>query len=153
NLNFKLNRTPIANRKCPDGRGCIRSRRHDEIDRFQVGQRNIFGRGLVYVHPVRMRVIYAKVLEPPLAEFLHQRRELLGCNLVIPDWISRDVLRRERLRDDPTLPRKNSAAFAMRLISGMLQQLPVYFATTSDSPLHFREYITRVNRPISNTVS
>ena len=36
NLNFKFHRTPISDRKCPDRRGCVRSRRHDEIDRFRV---------------------------------------------------------------------------------------------------------------------
>ena len=47
----------------------------------------------------------AEEFEPPLAEFPHHAHDLLGRNLVIPDWISRDVLRRERLRDYPILPR------------------------------------------------
>jgi hypothetical protein len=49
--------------------------------------------------PMRMRVVDAEEFEPPLAEFPHQTRDLLGRNLVIPDGISRDVLRWERLRD------------------------------------------------------
>src|SRR5271168_527966 len=57
-------------------------------------------------------------------------------HLVIPGWIGRDVLRRERLRDSSVLPRQNSAAFPMRLAAGVLQELPVYFAATSDGALH-----------------
>jgi hypothetical protein len=84
-----------------------------------------------------MGVINAEEFESPLAEFLHQARDLLGCNLVISDWINRDVLRRERLRDYPVLPRQDSTTFPMGLVSSMLQELPVYFAATSDGPLHF----------------
>jgi len=43
-----------------------------------------------------MRVVDAEEFEPPLAEFPHQAHDLLERNHVIP---SRDVLRRERLRD------------------------------------------------------
>jgi hypothetical protein len=79
---------------------CVRPGRDDEIDRFRiVGKRDVFGRRLVRVQPIRMRVVDAEEFEPPLAEFPHQAHELLGRNFVIPDWISRDVLRRERLRD------------------------------------------------------
>ena len=82
-------------------------------------------------------MINAEELEPPFAELRHQAHDLPGCNLVIPDWISRDVLRRERLRDYSVLPRQNSAAFPVWLAAGMLQELPVYFAATSDGSLHF----------------
>jgi hypothetical protein len=84
-----------------------------------------------------MRVINAEEFEPPLSEFLHQARDLLGCNFVIPDWIRRNVFRRERLRDESVLPRQNSAAFPMWPAAGMLQELPEYFAATSDGSLHF----------------
>jgi len=83
-----------------------------------------------------MRVVDAEEFEPPLAEFTHQTHKLLGRNHVIPDRISRDVLRRERLGDQAVLPRQNSAAFPMRLAAGMLQELPVDFAATSDGALH-----------------
>jgi len=82
-------------------------------------------------------MINAEEFEPPLAEFLHEARDLPGCNFVIPDWIRRDVFSRERLRDEPVLPRQNSAAFPMWLAAGMLQELPVYFAATTDALLHF----------------
>lgn len=82
-------------------------------------------------------MINAVEFEPPLAKFLHQACDLPGCDLVISDWISRDVHRRERLRDDPILPRKNSAALPMRLVLGMLEELSVDFAATSDGPRHF----------------
>ena len=39
-------------------------------------------------------MVDAEEFEPPLAEFPHQAHDLLGRNFVIPDWISRDVLRR-----------------------------------------------------------
>ena len=81
-------------------------------------------------------MINADEFEPPLVEFSHQSHDLLGCNLVIPDWINGRVLRRERLRDEPFLPRQNSTAFQMRLGAGMLQELPVYFAATSDGSRH-----------------
>ena len=88
--------------------------------------------------------------ESSLAEFRHQACDFPGCNLVIPDGIGRDVPRRERLRDDSILPRQNSAAFPMGLVSGMLQELSVYFAATTDGGRHFGEYITKqfVNRAI-----
>ena len=107
------------------------------MDRLRVGQRNIFERGLVGVHPMRMRVINAEELEPPLAEFRHEARDLRACNLVVPDRISCDVPRRECLRDDAVLPRQNSAAFSMGLVAGMLQELSVDFAATLDGALHF----------------
>ena len=70
------------------------------MDRLRiVGQRDVFGRRLVRVQPMRMRVVNAEEFEPPLAEFLHQAHDLRGRNLVIPDWVSRDVLRGKRLRD------------------------------------------------------
>jgi hypothetical protein len=99
-------------------------------------QRDVLGRGFVRVQPMRMRVINAEEFESPLAEFLHQAHDFFGCNLVIPDWISRDVLCRERLRDYPIPPRQNSAALQMRMASSMLQQLPIYFAATSDGSFH-----------------
>ncbi len=83
-------------------------------------------------------MINAEEFEPPLSEFLHQARDLPGCNFVIPDWIRRDVFRRERLRDESVMPRQNSAAFPMWLAAGMLQELPVYFAATTDGSVHFR---------------
>src|SRR5579863_10309876 len=101
-----------------------------------LSQRDVFGRRLVHVHPVRMRVVDAEEFEPSLAEFTHQARDLLGRYHVIPDRISRDVLRRERPRDYVVLPRQKSAAFSMRLAAGMLQQLPKNFAATSDGALH-----------------
>jgi len=52
---------------------------------------------------MRMGVINAKKFKPPLAQLLHQTRDFPGSNLVISDWISRDVLCRKRLRDDPVL--------------------------------------------------
>jgi len=107
------------------------------MDLFRiVGQRDVFGRRLVGVQPVRMRVVDAEEFEPPLTEFPHQAHDLLGRNLVIPDWISRDVFCGERLRDESVLPRQNAAAFAMRLAAGVLQELPVYFAAASDGSLH-----------------
>ena len=81
-------------------------------------------------------MVDAEEFEPTPAEFPHQAHELLERNLVIPDRISRDVLRRKRLRDYVALPRQNSAAFSMRLAAGMLQELPVYFAAASDGSLH-----------------
>jgi len=42
----------------------------------------------------------------------------------------RDVLRRERLRDYVVLPGQKSAAFSMRLATGMPQELPKHFAPT-----------------------
>ena len=81
-------------------------------------------------------MVDAEEFEPPLAELPHQAHDLLGRNLVIPDRISRDVLRRERLRDYAVLSRQNSAAFSMRLAAGMLQELPENFAATSDGSLH-----------------
>jgi hypothetical protein len=62
-----------------------------------------------------MRVVDAEEFEPPLAEFTHQAHDLLGRNHVIPNRISRDVLRRERPRDYVVLPRQNPAALSMRL--------------------------------------
>src|SRR5690242_10014146 len=111
--------------------------RDNEIDRFRiVGQRDVFGRRLVRVQPIRMRVIDAEEFKPSLAEFHHQAHNLLGRNLVIPDRISRDVVRRERLRDESVLPRQNSAALPMRLPAGMLQELPVHSAAASHGALH-----------------
>lgn len=45
--------------------------------------------------------------------------DLRGRNHVIPDRISRDVLRRKRSRDYFVLPRQNPAALSMRLAPGM----------------------------------
>jgi hypothetical protein len=109
------------------------------MDRFRVtGQRDIFGRRLIRVQPMRMRVVDAEEFEPPLAEFPYQAHDLLGRNHVIPDRINRNVLRRERLCDYSVPPRQKSAALAMRLAAGMLQELPEHFATTSDGSVHFR---------------
>jgi len=70
------------------------------MDRFRMaGESDVFGRRLVHVQPMRMRVVDAEEFEPPFAEFPHQARDLLGRDFVIPDGISREVLRRERLRD------------------------------------------------------
>jgi hypothetical protein len=101
-----------------------------------VGQRDVSRRRLVHVQPMWMRVVYAEEFETPFAEFLHQSPDLSGRNYVIPDRINRDVLRRERPRDYAALPRQNSAAFPMRLATGMLQQLPKHFAATLDGSLH-----------------
>jgi hypothetical protein len=95
-----FHRTPTSDGKCPDGRSWVRPGRDDEMDRFRMaGQRDVFGRRLVGVQPMWVRVVDAEEFEPPLAEFRHQARDLLGGNFVISDWVSRDVLRRERLRD------------------------------------------------------
>jgi hypothetical protein len=83
-----------------------------------------------------MRVVDSEEFEPPLTKLLHQAHDFFRCNLVVPDRISRNVLRRERLRDESVLPGQNSAAFSMRLAAGMRQELPVYFAATSDGSLH-----------------
>ena len=120
------------------------------MDRFRVaGERDVFGRRLVRVQPVRMRVVDAEEFEPTLAEFPHQAHDLLGCDQVIPDRINRDVLRGERPRYYVVLPRQNSTAFSMRLAAGMLQELPKHFAATSDGSLHFRESIRRRMRKSS----
>ena len=114
------------------------------MDRFRVaGQSDVFGRWLVRVQPVGMRVVYAEEFEPPFAQFSYQAHDFLVRDRVIPGRIGRDVVRRERLRDYAVLPRQNSTAFPMRLATGMFQELPVHFAATSDGSLHFREYITR----------
>ena len=107
------------------------------MDRFRiVGQRDVFGRRLVRVQPVRMRVVDAKKFEPTLAEFPQQTRNLLGRNYVISDRIRRDVLGRKRLRDYVVLPRQNSATVPMRLAARMRQKLPKHFPPASDSSLH-----------------
>jgi len=112
------------------------------MDRFGIaGERDVPGRRLVHVQPVRMRVVDAEEFEPTLVEFPHQAHHLLVPNQVTPDRISRDVLHRERPRDYVVPPRQNSAAFSMRLAAGMLQELPKHFAATSDGLLHFRESI------------
>src|SRR6516164_4713952 len=85
---------------------------------------------------MRMRVINPEKFQSPLAKLRHQPHDLPGRNLVVPDWIRRDILRRERLRDKPIPPRQNSAAFPMRLAAGMLQNLPIYLAATPDGSLH-----------------
>ncbi len=136
-LNFKFHRPAIAKRKCADGVRCVRPGRDNEIGRFrEAGQRDVRGRRFVRLHPIGMRVVDAEEFEPPPAEFSRQTRDFPGCDLVIPDGIRRDVARGERLRDQSVLPRQNSAAFPIRLAAGMLQELAVYFATTSDDPLH-----------------
>jgi len=84
------------------------------------GQRDVFGRWLVRVQPVRMRVVDAEEFETPLAEFSDQPRQLPGRNYVIPDRISGDVLRRESPGDYIVLARQNAAAFSMRLAASML---------------------------------
>jgi hypothetical protein len=98
-------------------------------------------------------MVDAEEFEPPLAEFPHQAHYLPGRNLVVPDRISREVLRRECLRDESVLPRQNSAAFPMRLAARMLQELSVYFAATSDGSLHFREYTLRGDQWVDGEVS
>src|SRR5258708_804548 len=97
-----------------------------------------------------MRVVDAQEFEPTRAEFLHQAHDLLGRIRVIPDRISRDVLRRDRPRDCLVLPRQNSAAFSMRLAAGMLQELPNHFAATSHGSLHsgsLQGTNAQINRP------
>lgn len=81
-------------------------------------------------------MVDAEELETPLAELPHQARNLFGRNHVIPHRISRGVLSRECLRDESALPGQNSAAFAMRLAAGLLEELPVHFAATLDGSLH-----------------
>ena len=81
-------------------------------------------------------MVDAKEFEPTLAEFPHQSHDLLGRNHVIPNRISRDVLRRERPRDYVVLPCQNSAAFTMRLAAGMGKELAKHFAATSDGAFH-----------------
>ena len=97
-----------------------------------VGERDVFRRRLVHVQPIRMRVVGAKESKPALAEFCHYTRDLFGRNFVIADRISGDVLRRERLRYQSVPSRQNSAAFLMRLATGMRQELAVHFAATLD---------------------
>src|SRR5258708_35017073 len=97
-----------------------------------------------------MRVLDAQDFELTRANFLHQANDPLGRNHVIPDRISRDVLRRERPRDYLALPRQNSAAFSMRLAAGMLQELPNHFAATSHGSLHsgsLQGTNAQINRP------
>ena len=83
-----------------------------------------------------MRVVNAEEFETPLAEFSHQTRDLVWGNHVIPNRVGRDILRRECPRDDAVLTCQNSAAFSMRLPAGVLQELAVYFAATSDRSVH-----------------
>src|SRR5262249_14561696 len=136
-LNFEFRRTSIPDGKCPHGRSCVWPGRDDEIDRSRiVGERDVFGRRLVGVHPVRMRVVDAEECKPSFAEFLHQAHDLFGRDLVIPDRISGDVFRRERLCDYAVPPRQNPAAFSMRLAAGMLEELPKHFAPTLHHSLH-----------------
>ena len=85
---------------------------------------------------MRMRVINAEEFEAAPTEFFHQSQEFLVCNLVIPDWINGCVRRRERLSDEPVLPRQNSTTFPMRLAAGVPQELPVYFAAASNDSRH-----------------
>ena len=70
-----------------------------------VRQRYVLGRRLVRVEPIRMRVVDAEEFEPPLAEFAHKLHHLLGRNLIVPDRISRAILRGECPRDQFVLPR------------------------------------------------
>ena len=100
------------------------------------GQRDVFGRRFVDVEPMRMRVVDAEKFEATFAELLHQAKDLLGLNFVVPDRISRHVLRRESPRDQSSLARKDSAAFAVRLTASMLQELAVDFASTLDGGDH-----------------
>jgi len=83
-----------------------------------------------------MRVIDSEEFQSPLTEFPHQTLDFRRRDAIIPDRIGRNVLRRERLRNESILPGQNSAAFPMRLAARMLQELPVYFSTTSDGSLH-----------------
>jgi hypothetical protein len=100
------------------------------------GQRDVFGRWLVRVQPMRVRVVDAQEFETALAEFHHQSRELLGRNQVIPNRISRDVLRGESPGDYVVLACQNSAAFTMRLAAGMGKELAKHFAATLDGAFH-----------------
>jgi hypothetical protein len=52
-----------------------------------------------------MRVVEAEKFQPPFAEFPPQASKLLGRNFVVPHRVSRNVLRRECLRDESILPR------------------------------------------------
>jgi hypothetical protein len=107
-----------------------------------VRQRYVLGRRLVRVQPMRMRVVDAEEFEPPPAEFAHKPHHVLGRNLIVPDRISRSILRGECPRDQFVLPRQNSAALLMRLTTGVLQELRVYFATTSNEWTHSKIIMT-----------
>jgi hypothetical protein len=91
---------------------------------------------------MRMRVVDAEEFEPPLAEFAHKLHHLLGRNLIVPDRISRAILRGECARNQLVLPGENSAALLMRLAAGLLQELRVDFATTSDEWAHSKTIMT-----------
>jgi hypothetical protein len=122
-LNVKFRRTSMADRKCADGRSCVRPRCDDEIDGVGiVGERDICGRRFVGLHPVRMGVVDAEEFETPLAEFAHQAHDFPGCDLVIPHGISRHVFRRESLGDHAVLPSEDPTAFPVRLTAGMREE-------------------------------
>jgi hypothetical protein len=49
-----------------------------------VTQRGVFGRRLILVQPMRMRVVNAEEFELPVAEFPRHMHDLIGRNFVIP---------------------------------------------------------------------
>ena len=100
------------------------------------GQRDIFGRWFVRVHPVRMRVVKAEEGETALAAFVSQSRDVPGRDHVVPYRIGGDVPCGERARDHIVLAGQNSAAFPMRLTAGVRQHLPEHFAATLDGANH-----------------
>jgi hypothetical protein len=136
-LDFEFGGAAIADCKGADGRGCVGAGRNDEIDGFRVvGERDVFGRRLVRVHPVWMRMVDSEEFEATLAELLHEADDLLRRNFVIPGRIDGDVFRREGLRDYAVLARQNSAAFLMRIAPGVFEELPKYFAAALHDRVH-----------------
>ena len=107
------------------------------MDRFgKVGQRDVFGRWFVWVHPVRMRVVDAEKFETAVEELSIQAREVVGCNRIIPDGVGRDVFCGKRARNYVVLACQKSATFPMRLAAGVLQELAEHFAATLDGSRH-----------------
>lgn len=105
-------------------------------------QRYVLRRRLVRVQPIRMRVVDAEEFEPPRPEFTQKLQHLLRCNLIVPDGISRAILCGECPRDQFVLPRQNSATLLMRLAAGVLQELRIDFAATSDEWAHSKIIMT-----------
>ena len=103
------------------------------MDRIlMAGHRNVFGRWLIHVEPVRMRVIKPEEFETPLPEFVHQARKVFGRNQIISDRVGCDIFRGKRACDHVVLAGQKAAAFLMRLDAGMFQHLPKHFAPSLD---------------------
>ena len=102
-------------------------------------QRDVFGRWLVEIHPMWMRVVDAEKLEAALAEFDHEAREILRRDQIIPNWVGGDVFCGECTRDDIFLSSQEAAAFMMRLEAGMFQDLPEHFTAASNGWGHSEE--------------